>query len=241
MVGLSAHAEHRPSQLSGGQQQRVAVARALAIQPEVVLLDEPFSNLDTRLRESMRRELRSILREAQVTVIFVTHDQAEAFAVCDRVAVMFAGRIEQVGRPTDVYRTPRSPEVAHFIGESNFFDATVVDVASDCVRVRVDGDGGSWECGAVPASGCRAGDQGTVMVRPEAIRLGHAGSDPTLFDATVVRTEFLGLTAQYVLRRGERAISACDFSHTVLHEAGSVVGVAWDARNAVFFPGGKAS
>jgi ABC-type Fe3+/spermidine/putrescine transport system ATPase subunit len=235
LVGLSGQAHQRPAQLSGGQQQRVAVARALAIDPEVVLLDEPFSNLDTRLRETMRRELKRILGDAGVTVILVTHDQAEAFSTCDRVAVMFAGRVTQVGRPADVYRRPSSPAVAQFIGDGDFFSATVVGVSGDVVRLRVEDQGRMWECGARSVSACALGETGTVLVRPEALSLSEPAAT-AFFTAQVTRADFLGSTAHYFLALGEHTLVATQFSHVSTYEPGAIVGVSWEPNNAVFFP-----
>ena len=119
MVRLGALADRRPAQLSGGQQQRVALARALVIEPSLLLLDEPLSNLDAKLREEMRLEIRDIQRRLGITTMFVTHDQTEALAMCDRVAVMRAGRLEQLGTPAEIYETPRTPFVAEFVGRTN--------------------------------------------------------------------------------------------------------------------------
>jgi iron(III) transport system ATP-binding protein len=125
LVGLSEFADRRPDQLSGGQQQRVALARSLAPEPNVLLLDEPFSNLDVRLRVRMRQEVRAILKEAGVTAISVTHDQEEALSISDRVAVMNGGRLEQVGTPASVFEHPESRFVASFLGQASFLQGTV--------------------------------------------------------------------------------------------------------------------
>ncbi|HSF87146.1 MAG TPA: ABC transporter ATP-binding protein [Acidimicrobiia bacterium] len=122
LVGLAEHGKRMPHELSGGEQQRVALARALAPKPAVILMDEPFSNLDAGLRDRMRRDVRAILKEAETTTVFVTHDQEEALAIADIVAVMRAGRVVQVGPPQHVYRRPASPWIARFVGESEFLD-----------------------------------------------------------------------------------------------------------------------
>ncbi len=124
LVGLADHGHRMPHELSGGEQQRVALARALAPRPAVILLDEPFSNLDASLRDRMRRDVRAILKEARATAVFVTHDQEEALAIADIVAVMRAGRVEQIGPPQHVYRRPATPWVAGFVGESEFVAGT---------------------------------------------------------------------------------------------------------------------
>ena len=132
LVGLDGFGERMPHELSGGQQQRVALARALAPQPKVMLLDEPFSNLDTSLRQQVRGEVRHILREAGTTTLFVTHDQEEALSLSDRVAVMFEGEIAQLGSPFELYTRPNSRKVAAFIGEANFVKAEAYGNRAQC-------------------------------------------------------------------------------------------------------------
>ncbi|MFQ6099185.1 MAG: ABC transporter ATP-binding protein, partial [Armatimonadota bacterium] len=134
-VHMSEQAEMRPNQLSGGQQQRIALARALVIEPDVLLLDEPLSNLDARLRLQMREEIRRIHREVGITAIYVTHDQEEALSMADRLAVMNDGRIEQVGTPREVYTRPANEFVAGFIGDTNFIDGVVRAVEGETVTV----------------------------------------------------------------------------------------------------------
>ena len=136
LVGLDGLRERMPSELSGGQQQRVALARALAPEPDVILLDEPFSNLDVALRARIRAETREILARAGATVIFVTHDQEEALSLADRVAVMWGGRIAQVGAPEELYCNPTSREVAEFVGGANFLYASVADGHAQCALGR---------------------------------------------------------------------------------------------------------
>src|SRR5215470_12221769 len=161
LVGLSGFAARFPRQLSGGQQQRVALARALAIRPRVLLLDEPLSNLDAKLREEMQIELRQILRSLGTTTILVTHDQAEAMALSDRISVMNAGRIEQVGTPTQVYERPATPFVAGFLGRTNVI---AVEVRADAAgTAAVIGDA-RWVLPARVAPG-----QASATIRPEKI------------------------------------------------------------------------
>lgn len=158
LVGLAGLGKRFPHQLSGGQQQRVALARALAPEPSVVLLDEPFSNLDAALRKFMRDEVRRILRAAGATAIFVTHDQEEAMSIADRVAVLQAGRLLQVGTPRELYRRPRVREVATFLGEANMVHGTAHGSTVDT------------PLGALPLGRPTEGDV-EVMIRPEAITL----------------------------------------------------------------------
>ena len=156
LVGLSTYGSRFPHELSGGEQQRVALARALAPGPDVVLLDEPFSNLDAPQRERMRRELRRILKRAGATAVFVTHDQSEALAIADIIAVMRDGRIVQTGLPDDVYEAPRNPWVARFLGDAILMPGTVSDGSVQTVLGEIET--------ALPA-----GSSVDVMVRPEWI------------------------------------------------------------------------
>jgi putative spermidine/putrescine transport system ATP-binding protein len=178
LVGLGAFADRFPRHLSGGQQQRVALARALVIRPRILLLDEPLSNLDAKLREDMQIELRHILRTLGATTILVTHDQAEAMALSDRIGVMNAGRIEQVGTPTEVYEHPATPFVAGFLGKTNVI---AVDIRVDAGgAAAVIGDG-RWPLARGAAPG-----KATVTIRPEKIGFVLDGANTGL--AGTVRT-----------------------------------------------------
>jgi putative spermidine/putrescine transport system ATP-binding protein len=165
MVQLGGFHDRQPRQLSGGQQQRVALARALVIEPAVLLLDEPLANLDAKLRDEMRVFVRSLQQRVAITALYVTHDQAEAMTMSDRIVVMFAGRIQQIGSPHEIYFRPATRQVAEFIGQSNLFPAEVIGrddghlvVQTVLGRMRCDGE-------AAVAVGAR----GQVMVRPEAV------------------------------------------------------------------------
>ncbi len=158
-----------PHQLSGGQQQRVALGRALAGRPEILLLDEPLSNLDAKLREQMRFELKELQRRMRIPVLYVTHDQAEAMALSDRLAVMAEGQIAQMGRPAEIYRNPATRFVADFIGQMNFLPAQIIAAEPGTARVIVDG----YECRAENPSGILG--QAAMAVRPEDMTLGDEG------------------------------------------------------------------
>lgn len=170
LVGLSAFAERFPRRMSGGQQQRVALARALVIRPRILLLDEPLSNLDAKLREEMQIELREIQRTIGTTTILVTHDQSEAMALSDRVVVMNQGRAEQIAKPHEAYERPATPFVANFLGKTNTFDARI-DVSNGAARAIV-GDG-AWPVTI-------ATDRAIVTVRPEKIVFVDAGRPDAL-------------------------------------------------------------
>jgi spermidine/putrescine ABC transporter ATP-binding subunit len=190
-VHLAGYGDRRIDQLSGGQQQRVALARALVIRPRTLLLDEPLSNLDAKLREETRAEIRRIQREAGITSLYVTHDQAEAMALSDRIAVMESGRVRQVGTPQEIYYRPATVFVARFIGRSNVLSMPVVSAGPTSVEVRL--PGGDTATVAAPADhGLRASDSALVSLRPEHVGL----TSPDDADAVVGRVtdvEFVGM------------------------------------------------
>ena len=196
MVRMTDRADHKPNELSGGQQQRVALARALVIRPQCLLLDEPLSNLDAKLRLEMRAEIRRICKQAGLTAIYVTHDQKESLSIADRLAILDKGLIRQCGKPQEVYLRPNSRFVANFIGETNFLDGTVQRVFD-----------GRWEIGTPigtitstvqPLEPVRAGDKVTLSLRPETIHVGCAPSGAVnLFDCAIHDTMYLGEVAQH--------------------------------------------
>jgi putative spermidine/putrescine transport system ATP-binding protein len=167
MVQLSGMADRYPRQLSGGQQQRVALARALVIEPRILLLDEPLANLDAKLREEMRVFIRELQRRVGITTVYVTHDQAEAMTMSDRVVVMFDGRIAQIGAPIDIYDRPATREVASFVGQVNLIEAVVLAVDDAGCRARTC----FGEIRVAGANGAKVGAPITLALRPEAISL----------------------------------------------------------------------
>lgn len=184
MVALSAHRDKYPAQISGGQQQRVALARALAPSPGLILLDEPLSALDAKVRIHLRERLKDIQRRLGVTTIMVTHDQEEALAIADRIVVMNVGVVDQVGAPREIYEAPRTRFVADFIGAMNFLDGEVA--APDAVRL------GDLALACLP-NGHAPGTRVTVAIRPEDILVPQAGDDArNLVEAEVGPVEFLG-------------------------------------------------
>ena len=191
MAGLGGR---RPSQLSGGQQQRVALARALANHPKVLLLDEPLSALDLKLRQGMRTELKNLQQKTGITFIFVTHDQEEALTMSDRIAVMSQGRIQQLGAPLEIYEQPVNRFVADFIGDTNFVTVTIDGQAGTYVRCRC---GGGLDLLASPIGGVAHGATVTLAVRPEKILLkpGELG--------TVAQTVYVGTDTNYEVRLGD--------------------------------------
>lgn len=171
LVRLEGKADRFPRQMSGGEQQRVAIARSLAIEPQLMLLDEPLSNLDARLREEMRDEIRRIQRETGVTTILVTHDQEEAFGIGDRIAILNKGRLEQIGTPSEIYWSPETPFVAHFIGQANVIDG-LWDAASNTFRVGAQ----SFRCTRAAAPNGPA----SLFLRPEEIMVGGTAQTNSL-------------------------------------------------------------
>jgi thiamine transport system ATP-binding protein len=197
LVDLSGMGDREPDQLSGGQQQRVALARALAPEPEVLLLDEPMSALDARLRETLRRQIKRIQTELDVTTVYVTHDQEEALAISDRLAVMNSGRVEQVGTPREVYERPATEFVASFVGENNLFRGEVRGTEGTETVVSVDGTELRLDDGDL------AGGDLTFCVRPEDLTV---DADTNRFDVTVDTAEFLGETTRYYADWGEQSL-----------------------------------
>jgi putative spermidine/putrescine transport system ATP-binding protein len=222
LVRLSAAGRQRPHELSGGMQQRVALARALVIEPRVLLLDEPLAALDRKLREEMRAELRDIQRSVGITTIFVTHDQHEALGLSDRVAVMRAGRIEQLGTPRDVYERPATGFVADFIGASSVLEARAID--AETVELA-----GGARLRVTLREPPPAGRTLRLLVRPERVELGGRG--PNVLPARVVGVMYLGDHSEVRLELpgGQRLLAAGRAGSSI--EAGQTitVGLAPDA------------
>ena len=208
LIKMEALAKRYPYQLSGGQQQRVALARALAIRPQVLLLDEPLSALDAKIRDSLRTEIRAIQRQLGITTIYVTHDQEEAFSLSDRIVVMNAGRIEQAGTPFEIYNFPSTAFAASFVGTLNVFPATVIDPASG--RITVDG----LEVSAQPIPHATAGQMIRVALRPEIISLNGASqpADANHVNGVVESITFLGSIVRVQVRVGKQSLLIDEFN-----------------------------
>ena len=197
LVQLGQFANRRPNQLSGGQQQRVALARALAPRPKVLLLDEPLSALDLKLRQAMRTELKAIQRETGITFIFVTHDQEEALTMSDRIAVMSAGKLQQLGESRAVYERPHNRFVADFIGETNLLEVRVDTIDGRRAFCRL-GNGLNLTCDAVEGVG--SGADVHLSIRPERMRLCAEKADDGNFLGTVLENVFVGTDVQTTVR-----------------------------------------
>jgi putative spermidine/putrescine transport system ATP-binding protein len=245
LVRLGPLGARYPRELSGGQQQRVALARALVTEPRVLLLDEPLSNLDALLRDEMRVELKRLQERLGTTMIFVTHDQAEALILSDRVVVMEHGRVEQIGRPEEVYRRPATPFVARFLGRANFLTGTVAESEADRTVVALDGGGGALSIVAGPRPGLVAGQAVHAVIRQESIRLESPGegagpAGPNRFAATVVFHAFAGQAHHYVVQLGdgrELEVAAPGAAAPLARGARTLAG--WRPEDVTLLPGGE--
>jgi putative spermidine/putrescine transport system ATP-binding protein len=232
MVRLGGLAGRRPRELSGGQQQRVALARALVIEPSILLLDEPLSNLDAKLRDEMRGEIRDIQKRLGITTIFVTHDQTEALAMCDRIAVMRAGRLEQLGTPFEVYEQPRTPFVADFVGRINRLDAEQAadgSIAVANLRVRAAGE-------------MRPGPV-TLMVRPhrialtDPVRLRDSNAEWNAAHGRVRRLTYVGDVLSCEVEAGGAVLTVERHTQPGLPplNVGDTIGLAWRVSDTLTF------
>ncbi|QQE75401.1 ABC transporter ATP-binding protein [Brevibacillus composti] len=212
LVRLDGYGSRRIDQLSGGQQQRVALARALVIEPQILLLDEPLSNLDAKLREETRYEIKRLQMELGITTIYVTHDQAEAMSLSDRIMVMNSGIVQQIGTPHDIYHRPVNRFVASFIGETNLWEGVVTEIRGEDVRVQVSPGlillGSKRQ--ASPEARLSAGEKVTVSIRPEAIlQRESAGADgENVVRGQVTMAEFTGASVNYVTSVGPHQLKS---------------------------------
>jgi iron(III) transport system ATP-binding protein len=221
-VGLAGLEQRHPGQLSGGQQQRVALARSLVVEPSILLLDEPLSNLDAKLRERMRIELKALQRRMGLTFVYVTHDQAEAMALSDRIVVFDRGEVQQIGAPREIYERPANLFVADFMGLLNRLPATLVEQADGIARVRV----GSHELSAAIApQAAGAAGTATVVIRPEAIRLADGTAGENRLAGTIVDVTFLGNIIDYQVDIGGAVLRVQGDRQTAL-ESGTRVALA---------------
>jgi len=218
-VALESYGDRRPAQLSGGQQQRVALARAIVIRPRVLLCDEPLAALDRKLRQSMQIELKQLQQQLGLTLIFVTHDQEEAMTISDRIAVMNAGRIEQIGSADEIYNRPQTRFVSDFIGEINLFE-------------------GSWQNGrfisngvSLPAGGEPQSGKGTISIRPERVRLTDGSG--VLTGNIQIRTFVSGQMIYRVVLPGGKELTVKEAHTGEVRAIGVSVGVSWDPSDVV--------
>jgi iron(III) transport system ATP-binding protein len=237
LVQLGPYADRKPNELSGGQQQRVALARALVVRPDCLLLDEPLSNLDAKLRLEMRSEIRRICRASGLTAIYVTHDQKEALSIADRMAVLNVGRIEQIGRPQELYLRPKNKFVANFMGETNFLQGRVIDSSNG--QVIVDTPIGRVTSANKPHT-VSPNSSVTVSIRPEVIYVGkNAPAPENRFDGIVHDTLYLGEVAQHVVRIGNSELRVFELNPKIVarDEATERADVWFDPSDVVVLQG----
>lgn len=204
MVQMGGLGSRKINQLSGGQQQRVALARALVVRPRCLMLDEPLSNLDAKLRIEMRSEIRRICKEFGLTAIYVTHDQKEALSIADRMAILDNGHLAQIGPPEEIYRNPNSSLVASFIGETNFIPGTIEKNDGDYVRVKTGLGNFKGRLSGFkdnPESGAKV----ILSIRPECLSLSEKGADFNAIPGSLVESVYLGEIAQYSLKTADSA------------------------------------
>ena len=225
LVGLEGMEERMTNQLSGGQQQRVALARALVLEPGVLLFDEPLSNLDAKLRVTMRTEIRRIQQEAGITAIYVTHEQSEAMALSDQIIIMEKGVVAQIGTPQEIYYHPASEFVADFIGEANFLKGKLSDKNGDCGSVTVEGH-------MVPVVGVSeqpVGKDCTLVLRPESAILADSGVLP----CKVIVSCFMGSYQNYHVMVGDTLVKITDYNprNKKVYEVGDTAWVSFEKEN----------
>jgi putative spermidine/putrescine transport system ATP-binding protein len=211
LIGLEKHADKYPYQLSGGQQQRVALARALANRPQVMLLDEPLSALDAKIRVSLRAEIRAIQKRLGITAIFVTHDQEEALSISDRIVVMYEGRAEQVGTPFEIYNFPKTQFVANFVGSLNTAVAEVKDVSKGLLSM----DGVIFDS-AEKMDNLRNGDKIRIAIRPERFSFASEQKKANVLDCTIENITFLGAVVRIQVRIGNTKFNMDTFNNPFL-------------------------
>ena len=236
-VQMEQYAARKPNQLSGGQQQRVALARALVIKPAVLLLDEPLSNLDAKLRNDLRLQIRRICKDSGITTVYVTHDQKEALSMADRVALLKNGHIEQIGTPRELYRSPKNRFVAEFLGETNLIEAKATEIGTD--RVQFEIEAGRFDAEPESNQDILTNSEHTLLsVRPEAIQLCKPGAEGSL-PGSLLETTYLGETAQHLVEvKGCPPIKVAEMNpysagSAVHPEPGDAVGVRFMPTDVV--------
>jgi spermidine/putrescine transport system ATP-binding protein len=236
LTALSGQGDKKVAELSGGQKQRVAIARALAVEPEVLLLDEPLSALDLKLRQHMRNELRAIQQRVGITFIYITHDQGEALTMSDRIAVMNEGVIEQIGDGKTVYDEPATAFVASFVGENNPFGGKVV-AAEDGFAVVETAMGQLRGCNRI---GLKTGDPAVVFVRPESFRIG-AGLDDATIESAVLNVAFEGNLSHVFFKGPSRKeiVMTAGRGEANLPQQGTLARISFNPREAIVLPQGK--
>jgi spermidine/putrescine transport system ATP-binding protein len=237
LIALKGQGDKLVSELSGGQKQRVAIARALAVEPKVLLLDEPLSALDLKLRQHMRTELRAIQQRVGITFIYITHDQGEALTMSDRIAVMSDGVIEQVADGKQVYDTPQTPFVASFVGENNAFAGTVSKLSKDAAVI----DTPFGPLAGKNPKGLKVGDKAILFVRPESLKLGKGGA-ATSFSSVVESVAFEGNMTHVFLKGASKkdlTVTVGRHGGTTIPAQGDKAALHYDEAHGLVLPEGK--
>lgn len=239
LVRLEGYGERRIDQLSGGQQQRVALARALVIEPQILLLDEPLSNLDAKLREETRFEIKRLQLELGITTIYVTHDQAEAMSMSDRIMVMQSGEVQQIGTPHEIYHRPVNRFVASFIGETNLWEGTVTGFDGDEVLVRT--ASGQMLSGlkenASPRAQLSVGEKVTMSIRPESVLESTGNEGQNVVTGSVVMSEFTGACVNYVTEVGMESLRSMSINlGRPIKQRGDAIGLHIP-KESIYFAG----
>ncbi|MCT9098089.1 ABC transporter ATP-binding protein [Haloarchaeobius sp. HME9146] len=239
LVGLPGTEDRSPTELSGGQQQRVALARALVIEPEVLLLDEPLSNLDLKLRKEMQFELKRIQETLGITTVYVTHDQEEALAMSDELLVLNDGQAEQIGSPTEVYNAPTNTFVADFMGESNILPAQLDDAAGETVSVALtnaEQDPIQLSRAAVPRNQDLNGDEVALSIRAEDLTLADSATENRAsVDGTIKTKTFQGKVTTFLVTVGDEEVQVdvSDSEFRERFEVGDTVSLTWDTNDCL--------
>ena len=246
LVGLVKTENRYPSQLSGGEQQRVALARVIVMEPQLLLMDEPLSNLDAKLRLHMRTEIRKLQKKLGITCLYVTHDQSEALTMADRIVVMNKGRVEQIGTPFEIYSNPQSLFVADFIGHANVIHLPVTTCDNEQVTVAIP-EGGTFSARALKPqiysakdTVYREGEPAALIVRPESIAVIDPDTATDHFSAEVISSIFVGSYIEYELKLRNEAVIKASVSFQTgmkIFDEGETVSLAFDVSNTVFLPG----
>jgi iron(III) transport system ATP-binding protein len=233
LVGLVDVQKRKPSELSGGQQQRIALARALVYDPQLLLLDEPLSNLDAKLRVYMREEIRRIQQQAKVTTIYVTHDQEEALAISDQIAVMHDGKVSQIGTPDEIYENPNSIPVADFIGHANFLQCSVISESNGSRVIAFPSDEKiSLDFSSNEHHGL-SNSEGVLFVRPERIEITPQSDTPNSLKGTVKHILYLGSLVRYFIEIFEQEVS----QEVLVDQNRRVKGIQVGNKIAIIFEG----
>jgi iron(III) transport system ATP-binding protein len=241
IVKMEEYATRYPNQLSGGQQQRIALARALVIEPHVLLLDEPLSNLDAKLRLETREEIKRIQKELKITTIYVTHDQSEALSMADRVAIMNEGRIEQIGNPREIYSNPANKFVAGFIGETNFLVGKVEEVREAQSLLIVRTQSGEDVYIRLSKRALNPGEEVMCSVRPEDIKIlgetSKSGEGRNIFEARIQSLEYYGFIEHYILNAFGIELKATHLNpREMRYKEGDNIFFAFDPEDVDIFP-----